>query len=69
MTDQIKGMSEEQVRQFLDYIAAEDSALETSRMRRISSGHQDLSYHDKMELARLRQTKQMFLKILGSNVG
>ena len=64
MADQIKGMTEEQVRQFLDYVDVEVKALEISRLQRISSGHLDIAYYDKMELARLKQTKSMFLKIM-----
>jgi malonyl CoA-acyl carrier protein transacylase len=64
MTDQIKGMTEEQVRQFLDYVAAEEKALENSRQQWVSSGSIELAYNDKLELRRLQQTKQMFSKIL-----
>jgi hypothetical protein len=64
MADQIKGMTEEQLRQFFDYIDSEEKYLEKSRQEWISAGRLELAGNDKLELARLRQTKSMFLKIM-----
>jgi len=64
MTDQIKGMTEVQVREFLEYVDAELNDLESSRLRWFSKGRTELAYNDKMELSRLEQTKRMFLKIM-----
>jgi hypothetical protein len=65
MVDQIKGMTEEQVRQFLSYVDSEERYLEKSRQEWISEGRLELAGNDKLELARLQQTKQKFLTILG----
>ena len=65
MPNEVKAMTEEQVRHFLDYVDTEAKTLERSMEQRNSSGRLELAYNDKMELARLQQTKQMFLTILG----
>ncbi len=65
MSSQARSMTAEQIQQFLDYVDAELAALERSREERLSSGRLELAYYDKMELARLKQTKGMFLQILG----
>ena len=65
MADQIKGMTEEQFRQFFNYVDSEERYLEKSRQEWISEGRLELAGNDKLELSRLQQTKQMFLKILG----
>jgi len=64
MADQIKGMTEKQVRQFLDYIDAEARLLEKSRQEWNAAGRSELAYNDKVEISRLQQTKTIFLQIL-----
>lgn len=60
----MKNMSSEQVQIFLDYLNAEIEREDTHRTKLSNEKRHDLAYDCKLELGRLRQTQNAFLRIL-----